>query len=44
MLAQAERVESDLDAWELVWAFHRWGDGRILQGVPPVQFLTAPHG
>jgi hypothetical protein len=32
--------DPDLDAKELVWAFHQWGDGRILQGRPPVQFAV----
>jgi hypothetical protein len=30
--------DPDLDAKELIWAFHQWGDGRVLQGKPPVQF------
>jgi hypothetical protein len=35
--------DPDLDARELVWAFHRWGDGRILQGRTPVQFVIDQH-
>jgi hypothetical protein len=31
--------DPDLDTRELVWAFHQWGDSRILQGKPPVQFV-----
>jgi len=35
--------DPDLDAQELVWAFHRWGDGRILQGRTPVRFVVDQH-